>query len=87
MVHPDLLLLDEPSLGLSPKMVNAVYDKLQLITTSGTLKMIVEQNVRKVLEVATYVVVLVLGAVRFRGTKEQLEREIDLERLFLGAVV
>lgn len=87
MLRPELLLLDEPSLGLSPKLVDAVYEKLQYITALGTPTMIVEQNVRKVLEAASHVVVLVLGRVRFQGPREQLEREVDLQRLFMGAVV
>ncbi len=87
MLRPRLLLLDEPSLGLSPKLVETVYEKLTLITGSGVPAMIVEQNVRKVLEVAQQVVVLVLGRVRFQGSRERLEREVDLARLFMGAEV
>jgi branched-chain amino acid transport system ATP-binding protein len=87
MLQPRVLLLDEPSLGLSPKVVNTVYEQLMRVTASGVPTLIVEQNVRKVLEVAGHVIVLVLGRVRFQGSRERLEREVDLERLFLGADV
>ncbi|MGC9665399.1 ABC transporter ATP-binding protein [Planosporangium sp. 12N6] len=83
MLRPRLLLLDEPSLGLSPKMINMVYDKVQLLAEQGLTTMIVEQNVRKALSVAGHVVVLVLGKVRYQGGVERLEQEVDLGRLFV----
>lgn len=87
MLRPRLLLLDEPSLGLAPKLVEAVYEKIRLLTESGIPTLIVEQNVRKVLEVASRVIVLVLGRVRYEGARADLERTVDLGRLFLGAEV
>jgi branched-chain amino acid transport system ATP-binding protein len=68
-------------------LVDAVYEKLKLVTAAGVPTVVVEQNVRKVLEVANHVIVLVLGQVRFQGPREQLEREVDLHQLFLGADV
>jgi branched-chain amino acid transport system ATP-binding protein len=83
MLQPRLLLLDEPSLGLSPKMIDQVYEKVSALASQGLTTMIVEQNVKKALSVADHVVVLVLGKVRYQGGVEQLEREVDLGRLFV----
>jgi branched-chain amino acid transport system ATP-binding protein len=83
MLRPRLLLLDEPSLGLSPKMIDIVYEKIQALAEQGLTTMIVEQNVRKALSVAEHVVVLVLGQVRYTGGVERLENEVDLGRLFV----
>lgn len=83
MLKPQLLLLDEPSLGLSPKMIDQVYDNLTTLAAEGLTTMIVEQNVKKALSVADHVLVLVLGQIRYQGGVEQLEREVDLGRLFV----
>jgi branched-chain amino acid transport system ATP-binding protein len=83
MMQPRLLMLDEPSLGLSPKMIDMVYEKVGTLAAQGLTTMIVEQNVRKALAVADHVVVLVLGRVRYSGDVERLSREVDLGRLFI----
>lgn len=83
MQKPKLLLLDEPSLGLSPKMVDFVYERITALTKGGLTTLLVEQSVRKALSVATHVVVLVLGNVRFEGSPADLESKIDLGTLFL----
>jgi branched-chain amino acid transport system ATP-binding protein len=83
MLRPRLLLLDEPSLGLSPKMIDLVYTKVAELAAGGLTTMIVEQNVRKALAVADHVVVLVLGQLRYQGDVARLEREVDLGRLFV----
>lgn len=83
MQRPRLLLLDEPSLGLSPKVIDIVYDKVADLAGTGLTTVIVEQNVRKALSVADHVVVLVLGTVRYQGDVARLEREVDLGRLFV----
>jgi branched-chain amino acid transport system ATP-binding protein len=83
MLRPRLLLLDEPSLGLSPKMIDLVYEKITELAGQGLTTMLVEQNVRKALSVADHVVVLVLGRVRYQGDVDHLEREVDLGRLFV----
>lgn len=81
--RPRLLLLDEPSLGLSPKMIDLVYEKVTELAGGGLTTVVVEQNVRKALSVADHVVVLVLGTVRHAGDVAGVEREVDLGRLFL----
>ena len=83
MQNPKLLLLDEPSLGLSPKMVDFIYDKVQALAAGGIDVLVVEQNVRKALQVADHVVVLVLGEVRYQGSPQELEKTVDLGTLFL----
>jgi branched-chain amino acid transport system ATP-binding protein len=83
MLKPRLLMLDEPSLGLSPKLVDLVYEKLAALAGGGLTTMLVEQNVRKGLSIADRVIVLALGEVRFMGTPDRLEAEVDLGRLFL----
>jgi branched-chain amino acid transport system ATP-binding protein len=83
MLRPRLLLLDEPSLGLSPKMIDLVYEKITELARQGLTTMLVEQNVRKALSVADHVVVLVLGRVRYQGDVHRLEHEVDLGRLFV----
>jgi len=83
MQKPKLLLLDEPSLGLSPKIVDFVYDRIQHLANNGVDVLVVEQNTKKALAIANHVVVLVLGDVRFEGTPDSLGKEIDLGTLFL----
>ena len=83
MQKPKLLLLDEPSLGLSPKIVDFVYDRIQQLSKNGVDVLVVEQNTKKALSIAEHVVVLVLGNVRFEGAPKVLEEEVDLGRLFL----
>lgn len=83
MQDPKILLLDEPSLGLSPKMMDFVYEKLRELTSGGLTTFLVEQNVRKALEVADQIIVLVLGERRFMGTPREVEEGIDLGTLFL----
>lgn len=83
MLRPRLLLLDEPSLGLSPKNVDMVFDHVVALAEQGLPTMIVEQNTRKGLSVADHAIVLVLGTVRYEGRPDVLEEEIDLAKLFL----
>lgn len=81
--EPTILLLDEPSLGLSPKMMAHVYETIDGFAERGITTFLVEQNVRMALEVADFVAVLVLGEVRYLGSPQQLEKDVDLGTLFL----
>ena len=83
MLRPRIVLLDEPSLGLSPKLIDLVYEKVAELAAGGLTTVIVEQNVRKALSVADHAIVLVLGNVRYAGDVGELEREVDLGRLFV----
>jgi ABC-type branched-subunit amino acid transport system ATPase component len=84
MTHPRLVLLDEPSLGLSPKFLGIIFDKIAELKASGTTMMIVEQNAAKALAVADRGYVLELGRNRFEGPGPALLVDPDVKRLYLG---
>jgi ABC-type branched-subunit amino acid transport system ATPase component len=87
MTAPRLIVLDEPSVGLSPKLVDMVYDHLRELAAEGTTLLIVEQNVRKLLAIADHVYALESGANRYDGTPQTLVAEGRLASLYLGAGV
>ncbi len=84
MLEPELLLLDEPSLGLAPKMVDTVFDTLQAINRMGVAILLVEQNVKMAMQVAHRAYVINLGEIAFSGTPEEIEVSGDLKTLYLG---
>ncbi len=84
LLRPQLLILDEPSLGLSPKYVGMVYDKIVELKENGMTMLIIEQNVRRALSVASHAFILDLGRNRFEGSTEDLKKRIDLAELYLG---
>ena len=84
MLDPDLLLIDEPSAGLAPKLVDSVFSKILEINGNGTGVVIVEQNARKALAIADRGYVLETGRNRFTGTGESLLHNADVGRLYLG---
>ncbi len=84
MTSPRLILLDEPSLGLSPKFVTLIFDKLVEMKGAGYTLMVVEQNAAKALSVADRGYVLELGKNRFEGTGEDLLNDPEVKRLYLG---
>ena len=84
MVRPRLLLLDEPSAGLSPKLVSEVFERLQAIRAQGLAILLVEQNVRAALRIADRAVVLVAGQNRHEGHAAALATDPDLAGLYFG---
>jgi len=84
LVVPKLLLLDEPSAGLSPKVVAELFDHLRVIRSSGVAIVLVEQNVRAALGVADRVEVLVEGRSRYSGSAAALAADTELGAMFLG---
>ena len=84
MTTPKLILLDEPSLGLSPKFVTLIFEKLQEMQQAGYTMMVVEQNAAKALSVADRGYVLELGQNRFEGTGQTLLNDPEVKRLYLG---
>jgi len=84
MIQPKLLLLDEPSLGLSPKWVKTVFEKIVEIKESGIPCLIVEQKAAMVLEYSDYGYVLEMGNNRFEGRGRDLLNNPDVRRLYLG---
>lgn len=84
MLEPQLLLLDEPSAGLSPKLVDEIFQNIRRINAAGVAVLMVEQNARKSLEMAHRGYVLANGENRFDGTGEALLADPDVARLYLG---
>jgi len=84
MARPKLLLLDEPSLGLAPLIVQEIFQKIQQIKASGTTILIVEQNAYQTLKIADYIYVLELGKVKTEGTAEDLLKDDQLVKAYLG---
>ena len=84
MTEPKLILLDEPSLGLSPKFVTLIFDKLVAMKTTGYTLMLVEQNATRALAIADRAYVLELGRNRFEGPGPQLLADPEVKRLYLG---
>jgi branched-chain amino acid transport system ATP-binding protein len=85
MTDPALLMLDEPSLGLAPLIVSALFDEVQRVNEHGTTVLLVEQNARRALAVAHRAYVLELGEVRYEGTGSELLSNPDVQRAYLGA--
>jgi len=84
LLHPRLLLVDEPSLGLDPRMVELVFDTIVTINREGTAVLMVEQNAKKALAVSHRGFVLELGRNRFEGTGQQLLDDPDVRLHYLG---
>jgi branched-chain amino acid transport system ATP-binding protein len=84
MGNPKLLLLDEPSLGLAPKVFDTILDKIADIHRGGASILIAEQNARKVLRLASYCYVLENGAVALHGPADVLARDARIEKSYLG---
>lgn len=78
-----MLLLDEPSLGLAPKLVAAVFELLQRLREEGMTMLLVEQNVQRTLELADRGYALHAGQIVLEGSADELERD-DLESAYLG---
>ena len=85
MGSPKLLLLDEPSLGLAPKVFDAIIERVRAIHKAGASILIAEQNARKVLRFADHCYVLENGAVAFDGPAAELARDKRIEQTYLGA--
>jgi len=84
MTGPKMILLDEPSLGLSPKFVTLIFEKLVEMKQQGYSMLVVEQNAAKALSVADRGYVLELGQNRFTGTGKDLLNDPEVKRLYLG---
>ena len=84
MTTPKLILLDEPSLGLSPKFVTLIFEKLVAMKAAGYTLMLVEQNAVRALAIADRGYVLELGRNRFEGEGRRLLADPEVKRLYLG---
>ena len=84
MTAPKVVLLDEPSLGLAPKFVSLIFDRLVEMKRAGYTLMVVEQNAARALAVADRGYVLELGRNRFEGSGQSLLADPEVKRLYLG---
>ena len=84
MARPRLLLLDEPSLGLSPLIVSEVFATIQRVHREGTAVLLVEQNVATALRVASRAYVMEAGRMAAEGTPDELMQRDDIRRAYLG---
>ena len=84
MARPRLLMLDEPSMGLAPRMVTQVYDILAELKAAGTTILLVEQNARAALKVADRGYVLETGRIILDGAAADLRDDPEVQRAYLG---
>jgi len=84
MSQPELLVLDEPSLGLAPKLVMQVFDSIREIKQTGVEVLLVEQNVRHALELADRAYVLETGRVTLEGSCRELVNDEHVKKAYLG---
>ena len=85
MARPKLLLLDEPSMGLAPILVDRIYETVKEINEQGTTILLVEQNANYALEVASTGYVLASGTVELSNSSESLREDPEVQRAYLGA--
>jgi branched-chain amino acid transport system ATP-binding protein len=84
LLQPRLMLLDEPSMGLSPQSVGLIFRIIKQINEMGTTILMVEQNARRALEISHHAFVLELGKIRFDGTGEEILNNTELRKVYLG---
>jgi branched-chain amino acid transport system ATP-binding protein len=84
MSHPKLLLLDEPSLGLAPRIKTKIFEAIKQIREEGTTTLLVEQDAVLAMEVADNIYVLEEGKIEMSGTRAELEREPRIKKVYLG---
>jgi len=84
MASPQLLLLDEPSLGLAPRVIGQIGEVITEINRQGTSVLLVEQNATMALRVADHAFVMDLGRVSIAGPADELARTDEVQRLYLG---
>ena len=87
MLDPGLVILDEPSMGLSPKVLRSVFDAVRMMNASGKAILLVEQNARAGLKLSTEGVVLENGRVRLAGTGREVLEHPEIGALYLGGAV
>lgn len=84
MANPKLIMIDEPSLGLAPLMIDEVFELLKQLKASGTTLLIVEQNTRVALDIADYGYVMENGRIVLEGAAEDLRSNEDVREFYLG---
>lgn len=84
MSHPKIILMDEPSMGLSPIFVNEIFDIIQEVSKSGTTVLLVEQNAKKALSIADRAYVLETGKIVLEGKASDLLEDESIKKAYLG---
>ncbi len=84
MSHPRIILMDEPSMGLSPILVEEIFDIIKEISQSGTTVLLVEQNAKKALSIANRAYVLETGRIVLEGDAKRLMDEESVKKAYLG---
>ena len=84
MSHPKLLMLDEPSMGLSPILVEQIFSIIQDMNRNGTTILLVEQNAQMALSIADRAYILETGAVALSGTGKELAQSDEVSKAYLG---
>jgi branched-chain amino acid transport system ATP-binding protein len=84
MIRPKLLMLDEPSMGLAPILVDQIFDIIKELHDAGTTILLVEQNASKALRIADRAYVLENGAITLSGTGTELAQSDDVRKAYLG---
>ncbi|MCI6429726.1 MAG: ABC transporter ATP-binding protein [Oliverpabstia sp.] len=84
MSKPKIILMDEPSMGLSPILVNEIFDIIQEVSKSGTTVLLVEQNAKKALSIADRAYVLETGKIVLEGKAEDLLNDDSIKKAYLG---
>ena len=84
MSHPKIILMDEPSMGLSPILVNQIFDIIEEVSKSGTTVLLVEQNAKKALSIADRAYVLETGKIVLDGDAKALMDDDSIKKAYLG---
>ena len=84
MSHPDIILMDEPSMGLSPILVNEIFDIIQSVNKDGVTVLVVEQNAKKALSVADRAYVMETGKIIKEGKASDLLNDDSIQKAYLG---
>ena len=84
MSHPQIILMDEPSMGLSPIFVNEIFDIIEEVSKSGTTVLLVEQNAKKALSIADRAYVLETGNIVLDGKASELLDNDSIKKAYLG---
>ena len=84
MSHPQIILMDEPSMGLSPILVNEIFDIIRSVNEAGTTVLLVEQNAKKALEIADRAYVLETGRIVTSGPADALMNDDSIKKAYLG---
>ena len=84
MSRPHLMMLDEPSMGLAPILVQQIFDIIKELHAAGTTILLVEQNAEMALEIADRAYVLESGRIKLSGTGEELAKSDEIKKAYLG---